>query len=42
MFDGVTDNNGQNNTIGGTTAGAGNLISGNQDDGISLYHDLGR
>jgi hypothetical protein len=33
---GVSDNSGQNNTIGGTAAGAGNLISGNQDAGIIL------
>ena len=40
---GVSDNNGLNNTIGGTTAGAGNLISGNQGlAGIILTNDLGR
>ena len=31
IFDGA-----RTNTIGGTTAGAGNLISGNDDDGISI------
>ena len=39
---GVSDNNGLNNTIGGTSRGAGNLISGNQDAGIILTSDLGR
>src|SRR5262249_8350033 len=28
--------NGANNTVGGTTAGAGNTISGNRDTGISV------
>ena len=28
--------NGANNTIGGTVAGAGNLVSGNLGDGIVL------
>ena len=26
-----------NNTIGGTAAGAGNLISGNLEDGVDIY-----
>ena len=30
-----------NNTIGGTTAGAGNLISGNIYDGVLIYDDGG-
>ena len=36
-IDGVTDNNDSGNTIGGTAAGAGNVISGNGGEGISLY-----
>ncbi len=37
MFAGVSINTGPtNNTIGGTTAGAGNLISGNNADGIDI------
>lgn len=34
--DGIEVNGGQNNTIGGAAAGAGNLISGNGSDGIEL------
>ena len=36
-LDGVTDNNDSGNTIGGTATGAGNVISGNAGEGISLY-----
>ncbi len=36
-IDGVTDNNDSGNTIGGTAQGAGNVISGNAGEGISLY-----
>jgi hypothetical protein len=35
--DGVTDNDDSGNTIGGSTAGSGNLISANLGQGISLY-----
>ena len=31
------DGGAANNTIGGTTAGAGNIISGNGGDGIQIY-----
>jgi autotransporter-associated beta strand protein len=34
--DGVRDNGGPNDTIGGTTTGAGNLISGNVGDGVYI------
>lgn len=33
---GVSDNGGQGNTIGGTVAGAGNVISGNGASGVAL------
>ena len=33
--DGVTVNGAPANTIGGTSAGAGNLISGNSQGGVS-------
>jgi hypothetical protein len=36
-LDGITINDAPNNTIGGTTAGAGNLISGNGSVGIQLF-----
>jgi titin len=36
-FDGVFVNDAPNNTIGGTSAGAGNLISGNGSVGIQLF-----
>ena len=39
-LDGITINNAPNNTIGGTTAGAGNLISGNGSVGIQLFGSL--
>ncbi|MDR3634721.1 MAG: Calx-beta domain-containing protein [Isosphaeraceae bacterium] len=35
------DNGAVNTTIGGTSAGAGNLISGNEDDGVSLSNQGG-
>ena len=35
-LDGVFIDDGDNNTIGGTAAGAGNLISGNNDNGVHL------
>jgi hypothetical protein len=39
--DGVIVTNGSNNTIGGTSAGAGNLLSGNNGDGIGLAASSG-
>jgi len=36
-LDGVKLNNASNNTIGGTTAGAGNVISGNHGRGIWIF-----
>ena len=39
-LDGITINNAPNNLIGGTTAGAGNLISGNGSVGIQLFGPL--
>ena len=36
LFDGVSIG-GSNNTVGGTTAGARNLISGNDGDGVALF-----
>ena len=36
-FDGIFINNAPNNTIGGTTPGAGNTISGNGSSGIQLF-----
>jgi hypothetical protein len=39
--DGVIVTNGSNNLIGGTAAGAGNLISGNGGDGIGLAASTG-
>ena len=36
-FWGVEVNNAPGNTIGGTTAGAGNLISGNTEGGVAIY-----
>src|SRR5271157_714930 len=36
-LDGITINDAPNNSIGGTTAGAGNLISGNGSVGIQLF-----
>jgi len=39
-LDGITINNAPNNSIGGTTAGAGNLISGNGSVGIQLFGTL--
>ena len=39
-LDGILINNAPNNTIGGTTAGAGNLISGNRSVGIQLFGPL--
>jgi titin len=41
-FDGVAINGFSNNTIGGATAGAGNLISGNKNDGLVLIATAGR
>jgi hypothetical protein len=41
-FDGIFINDAPNNTIGGTTAGAGNLISGNGSAGIQLFGPLTR
>jgi uncharacterized repeat protein (TIGR01451 family) len=35
-FTGIAINFAENNTIGGTTAGARNIISGNDDEGISI------
>ncbi|HEV3229185.1 MAG TPA: PKD domain-containing protein [Solirubrobacteraceae bacterium] len=35
--DGVAISDAPNNTIGGTAAGAGNLISGNTDSGVAVY-----
>src|SRR5207248_1090832 len=35
-LDGVFVDGAPNNTIGGTTSGAGNLISGNQGNGLNL------
>ncbi len=35
--DGVALENSTNNTIGGTAPGAGNLLSGNRDDGASIF-----
>ncbi len=35
--DGVAIENSTNNTIGGTASGAGNLLSGNRDDGASIF-----
>ena len=35
------DVQGNNNTIGGTTAGSGNLLSGNQDSGLALIFMAG-
>ena len=37
FYDGVDDQRASNNTIGGTTAGAGNVISGNAQDG-GVHH----
>ncbi len=38
MFDGVSViSSASNNTIGGTAAGAGNVISGNPQDGVGLF-----
>ncbi|HZD16668.1 MAG TPA: NosD domain-containing protein, partial [Actinomycetota bacterium] len=37
--DGVIVNAGSDNTIGGTAAGSGNLISGNTGDGVTLWGD---
>jgi titin len=37
-FDGVADAGGSLDTIGGTAAGAGNLISGNARDGIEIVY----
>jgi titin len=37
---GITIENGQNNSIGGPEAGAGNLISGNWSDGVQLLTPL--
>lgn len=37
LGDGVTVESASNNTIGGTDAGAGNLLSGNSLSGVSLY-----
>jgi len=39
-FDGIFINDAPNNSIGGTTAGAGNLISGNSSVGIQLFGPL--
>ena len=39
-LDGIFINDAPNNTIGGTTAGAGNLISGNGSVGIQLFGPL--
>ncbi len=41
--DGIAAQYGGHNTIGGTTAGAGNVISGNEgaDGGVSLYYETG-
>ena len=39
-LDGITINDASNNLIGGTTAGAGNLISGNGSVGIQLFGPL--
>ena len=39
-FDGIFINDAPNNTIGGTAAGAGNLISGNGSVGIQLFDTL--
>src|SRR5208283_3867627 len=39
-FDGIFINDAPNNSIGGTTAGAGNLISGNGSVGIQLFGSL--
>ena len=39
--EGIADNNGLNNTIGGTATGAGNLISGNAAQGIALITTSG-
>ena len=39
-LDGITINDAPNNLIGGTTAGAGNLISGNGSVGIQLFGSL--
>ena len=39
-LDGITINDAPNNLIGGTTAGAGNLISGNGSVGIQLFGAL--
>jgi titin len=38
---GVEINRGSNNTIGGTAAGAGNLISGNREDGLRISDSSG-
>ena len=38
--DGIFINDAPNNTIGGTAAGAGNLISGNGSVGIQLFGTL--
>jgi hypothetical protein len=38
---GVIDNSANNNTIGGTTTGAGNVISGNSNDGIYVSNASG-
>jgi titin len=38
---GASNSDSSNNTIGGTAAGAGNLVSGNQFDGIELYMGTG-
>ena len=35
---GIWDDAESNNTIGGTTAGSGNVIAANGSDGVSLYH----
>jgi len=37
--DGVRVDEGGSNVIGGTVAGAGNVVSGNVDDGVSLHAD---
>ncbi|MCG3200133.1 MAG: hypothetical protein GHCLOJNM_04668 [bacterium] len=39
--EGVIINGGSNNTIGGTESGAGNLISGNGGDGVSVIEGAG-
>jgi titin len=41
IFAGVRFTRADDNTVGGTAAGAGNLISGNNGDGVSITNTAG-